>query len=733
MNMDRQQSQNEVSENTTDRPESASVKGNGPAEIDWRKLYHGEFGLDRIITVSDIQESWKQFNEKTKQQWQRFTTGADDIDTGIVPQDVVDGWRRCREKRLDPFKKPRHPELTGKALSKLLDDNQLFIDTSQPFLNRLYQHMKTTSFIMSLFDKNGFLLRILQDEKFAETSRRNQWAPGAQWTEAYGGNNSVGSVITLKRPLQIVGPQHYLQSSHFLATSGAPIFSPTGELLGGVSLLVLLYGSHPHTLGMAIAAAHAIENEMRTQIALAERNAAYDETDVMASLQQSIATYIPDALLALNNEGRIYAINEKAKAMLGLAHEDCIGQRLHDLPVGLYNQTLCNIIDGREALTDMEISLQTVSGRAEYSLTCKSVTSAAGAVIGKILIISEIKRIKSLVTKFIGAKANLHFEDIHCRNASFRKMLDRARLVSEGTSNVLILGESGTGKDIMAQAIHNASARRGGPYIAINCGAIPRDLIASELFGHSEGAFTGSRKGGNQGKFELADGGTIFLDEIAETPLDLQAVLLRVIEDKCVVRVGGNQIREVDVRIISATNKNLIDEVNKGNFRNDLYYRLNVFDISLPPLRERIDDIPLLVDLFMKKYASALNKMVVSVDENVWDVFLSYSWPGNVRELQNVVERMVNYATSTRLSVDLIPPEIVGLPQSSYRKIDVESPAEKERRLIGHLLSLKITKTKIAHQLNMSRATLYRKMAEYGFKDMNPSHNASAPPTGNQR
>jgi transcriptional regulator with PAS, ATPase and Fis domain len=278
---------------------------------------------------------------------------------------------------------------------------------------------------------------------------------------------------------------------------------------------------------------------------------------------------------------------------------------------------------------------------------------------------------------------------------------------------VLLLGESGTGKDILAQAIHNASPRRDGPYVAINCAAIPRDLIASELFGYAEGAFTGSRRGGSQGKFEMADGGTIFLDEIAETPLEIQAVLLRVIEDKSVVRIGSNQIRTVDVRIICATNKDLIEEVGRGNFRKDLYYRLNVFNIHLPPVRERKDDIPLLVDAFVKKCASALGKTITGVDEKAMEIFLRYSWPGNVRELQNVVERMVNYASSERLTSSLIPPEIAGIDRSSHRHVDLVSPEETEKNLIRHMLALKFSKVRIAEELNISRATLFRKMKKH--------------------
>jgi len=681
--------------------------------LDWNKLFHGEFALSKAIAPQDILNAWRQFSKATYREWERFVNGADNIDSSIIPPEVLGSWQLCRKKNLDPLAEPYNPVLTGSALQKLMDENELFVSTSQPFLNRLYRFMRTTSFILSLFDRNGYLLQVMQEDKYLEIMQTNKWYPGVQWTEEYGGNNSVGSVIKLKKPLQILGPQHYLKRCHSVTTSSAPIFGPEGELLGGITIIAVLYGTHPHTLGMAIAAAHAIENEIKTQIALIQRNEAFHETDIMADLQQAIATYIPDALIALNNEGRIYAINEMANKMFGFRKNEFIGQYLRHTPAGKENPPLVDLIDTRESVSDRETHLQTAHGSGDYSVTCNSVKSRNGSVIGKIIVAQEIKRIRSLVTKFIGSNANFHFSDIRSQNHEFKKIIDHAVIVSESSSNVLLLGESGTGKDIMAQAIHNASSRKDGPYIAINCAAIPRDQIASELFGHEEGGFTGSRRGGNQGKFELADGGTIFLDEIAEMPLEIQAVLLRVIEDKRFIRIGGRQVHAVDVRIISATNKDLIDEVNKGNFRKDLYYRLNVFNINLPPLRDRTDDIALLVNAFIKKYATALGKTIDRVDQKVWDVFLRYSWPGNIRELQNIIERMVNYASSDCLTPDLVPPEIVGIRHTYHRSIDPESPEETEKRLIRHLLTLNFNRTKIARQLNMSRATLYRKMIKY--------------------
>jgi transcriptional regulator with PAS, ATPase and Fis domain len=279
----------------------------------------------------------------------------------------------------------------------------------------------------------------------------------------------------------------------------------------------------------------------------------------------------------------------------------------------------------------------------------------------------------------------------------------------------LLLGKSGTGKDIFAQAIHNNSDRRKGPYVAINCAAIPRDLVTSELFGYSEGAFTGSRRGGSQGKFELADGGTIFLDEIAETPLELQAVLLRVIEDKTITRIGGTRIQPVDVRIIAATNKDLQEEVLKRSFREDLYYRLNIFAIQMVPLNERQDDIAMLANTFIKKYAKALGKIINRVDDSIIEAFMQYPWPGNVRELQNVIERMINFCQTDELIAELIPQNITGYRQQTLEQEEFRSPKYYEREMITRMLQANLTKSEIAQKMEMTRTTLYRKLKQYNL------------------
>ncbi|PKN16898.1 MAG: sigma-54-dependent Fis family transcriptional regulator [Deltaproteobacteria bacterium HGW-Deltaproteobacteria-6] len=658
---------------------------------------------------------------KTSLEWNKYVNGAENVDPAIVPEEIMESWKRCRQLGVDYSHNPKHEILTGNDLQSLLTDNREFISISKPFLLNLYRFVKGSRFVVGLFDRRGYVLDTMQDDDEAvKTNISLQWYPGVRWDEKSAGNNAAGTVLALKKPIRIFGTQHYNKTFHKLTVSSAPIFSPDGELIGGITLSAFYYAQTPHTLGMAVAAAQAIENELRAQRALKESKAAFEETELAYSLQKTVIEFIPEALIALDSRGCVSVINDKAREKFGLEGQKVEGEDIRNLS-GEMNHQFLSMIETNEPFTDADVRIFTKNGYSDYTLTCNPIQTLMGKIMGKILIFSEIKRIKTLVTKMIGAKANICFEDICGRNPRFLMTLEQARLISQSSSNALLLGESGTGKDIFAQAIHNASLRKDGPYLAINCAAIPRDLITSELFGYSEGAFTGSKRGGSQGKFELADGGTIFLDEIAETPLELQAVLLRVIEDKSIIRIGGSRVRPVDTRIIAATNKDLLEEVRKGNFRKDLYYRLNVFTIHMLPLTKRLDDIPLLVDVFIRKYGKTLGKNIGRIDEKVMDAFLRYAWPGNVRELQNVIERMMNYARSDELTPDLIPQEILntrhfpGPDLEMNMNTEMESPEDVEKKLISRMLKLKFPKNQIAKRLNVSRTTLFRKIKKYGL------------------
>ena len=297
-----------------------------------------------------------------------------------------------------------------------------------------------------------------------------------------------------------------------------------------------------------------------------------------------------------------------------------------------------------------------------------------------------------------------------------------ARGIANSNSSIILTGESGTGKEVFAQAIHNESSRRGNPFVAVNCSAFPKDLIGSELFGYGDGAFTGARKGGAMGKFEFANKGTLFLDEVAELPLDIQAILLRVLEERAVTRIGSNTTIPVDVRIIAATNRNLLEMVKENAFRLDLYYRLNVISLELPPLRSRKEDIPLLVDAFLRHFNSMMHRQVTSCSPELMDILVRAEWPGNIRQLRNTIEFGVNVAKGHVLHVRDLPREITaGVKEKAPSKDVVRLPQVTsfetwERDRIWELMQKhRGNKSKVAEEMGMCRVTLYKKLKRYGL------------------
>lgn len=306
-------------------------------------------------------------------------------------------------------------------------------------------------------------------------------------------------------------------------------------------------------------------------------------------------------------------------------------------------------------------------------------------------------------------------EDIAGSCEIMQDLKETVKKVAKTNSSVLILGESGTGKELFAHAIHQASMRKNMPFICVNCGTIPEQLIESELFGYEEGAFTGAKKGGKTGLFQAAHKGTIFLDEIGDLPLDMQVKLLRVLQDKEIQKIGSHVREPVNVRIVAATNKSLYKMVQEDKFRSDLYYRLNVVTLHIPALRERKADIPLLVKTLIQKFSQRENFVVEGVSKGAMEYLMRYDWPGNVRELENVLERAINFIGSDgKIKVEHLPSRLTGQEQSGQVKTLKETLEDAERlTIVSALMRSGNSRTKAAKELGISRTTLYEKMMKY--------------------
>lgn len=336
------------------------------------------------------------------------------------------------------------------------------------------------------------------------------------------------------------------------------------------------------------------------------------------------------------------------------------------------------------------------------------------------------------VAAAVFSQASCTFRDIIGQSASLQSVKDTAEIAAKHSPAVLITGESGTGKEMFAQAIHNCSPRANGPFVAINCGAIPKSLIESELFGYEAGAFTGAQKGGHIGKFELANKGTIFLDEIGDMPYEIQVALLRVLQTKEVIRIGGKAPVKIDVRVIAATNQNLEKRIADNTFRQDLYYRLNVLSIHLPALRDRLDDILPLSNYFIQKYSRTFDKRVTSISQEAQVILSRYSWPGNIRELENIIERAIIVCKGSLIEPQDLPDQLYVGALSKHKISLYERPSPvmssgletstmqgKEQRefeeLTAALQKWSGNLSEVAKQLGVSRPTIYRKLKKYGL------------------
>ncbi len=319
----------------------------------------------------------------------------------------------------------------------------------------------------------------------------------------------------------------------------------------------------------------------------------------------------------------------------------------------------------------------------------------------------EHHRLQSEVTILRDAvNEKFSFKNIIGTSSSLKKVLDRVASVCETDASVLITGESGTGKELVARAIHFNSPRRNGPLVTVNCGAIPLQLMESELFGHEKGAFTDAKEL-KIGKFEQAKGGTLFLDEIGELPIDAQVKLLRVLEDKKITRLGGKKEISVDIRLISATNNNLYERVQNNTFRLDLFYRLNIFTVHMPPLREREEDIPLLVDHFIRKHNPALRTKVTGCTKEALAVLHSYSWPGNIRDLENAIQSAMIVCKTGKILPEHLPVRLSSSPSSDTER----------DKIVKALEQCKYNKSETAELLGISRKTLFNKMKKYGLSE----------------
>jgi len=657
----------------------------------------------------------EQYVKSIRKEWERF------IEKGVVDKKVIrpiilESWERSKKLGIDPNKK-LFTSLKNEELIKRLKDNQQLIKISSPLLEILASSVRGSGFRIDLFDKDVYILKQWGDSEILENSRKLGSCPGVCKSEKSAGTNAIGLAHFLKIPIQIIGPEHYCSRLQQWTCSAAPIKDIFGNILGIINMTGNYRLIHKHTLGMVIATAKAIENQIHQSEV--SRKLEIENNYVNTTIESNF-----DAVLIIDEKGRIIRINKAGEEIFGLPTDAILNQNCEDI-FGV-NNPLIHALDKGKEIKEEEVSLK-INGRdMVFYSTIRPIFIESHEPKGAVAFFREIRAVRRMAKRYSTSKAKFTFEHLIGRNKEFMKAVVMAKKVANSSVKVLLEGETGTGKELFAQAIHNFSSRRNKPFVAINCAAIPLELMESELFGYEEGAFTGARRGGLLGKIELAEGGTLFLDEIGSMPLSLQSKFLRVLEAGIIMRIGGRREIVTDVRIISATNKDLWEEIRNSNFREDLFYRINLATIKIPPLRERKDDITLLIEYFYKRKSGNNNQVDISsiIEDKALQVLLSYHWPGNVRELENTIERALLFFSGDKIKVKDLSPHLMqvvnketdlGLNGGKIKKL-----GELEKELI--IKALKISDGNItlaAQQLGIARNTFYVKIKKYGINRKN--------------
>ena len=541
-----------------------------------------------------------------------------------LPASVLRSWQRCQRLGMENTERGRPSNTTRGDLMVARERNAELLSHAGGVMEHLYEQIRASGSMVLLADASGLILHGIGDPAFVDRASRVALQPGASWSECQRGTNAIGATLIERAPVEIFGAEHYLDCNGVLTCSAAPILDCRGELLGALDISGDHRHHQPHTLGLARMGVRLVERRMfESEYARHAVFAFHPRPEGVGGLQEG--------LLAVDADGEIVAADRQARTLLGIEPGRSLGLGGFG---NLFRSSFGTVI-GRAArdpgaLMALELrSGVTVYARVRVSLAWHIGLQAAQAGGGA--------RAARAPDPSRSARNRVTLETLATGDAGLQFALDRCAKVVGRNIPILIQGESGSGKELLARACHNSGPRADGPFVAVNCAAIPENLIESELFGYVGGAFTGARKEGAIGRIQQAHGGTLFLDEIGDMPLAMQARLLRVLQERCVQPVGAAEPVAVDIALLCATHRVLSDSVKAGRFREDLYYRVNGLTAQLPPLRERTDLHPI-VRRLLDGSRHHPEPTRISVAAETMAILEAYAWPGNIRQLQNVLE-----------------------------------------------------------------------------------------------
>lgn len=640
--------------------------------------------------------------------WERLLNG-DEGNTDALRRLIDDSWRRCLSASVDPGRGEAPPPLEEDSLYSLRQKHGDLITASVPVMEYARDFLSETGTIMVLTDQSGTILTLEGDPATLFAAEEMNMSAGGNWSELACGTNAIGTALAVGHPVQIHSAEHYCAGIKRWTCSSTVILDPyDSSILGALDVSGLQQTYNRHSLALVVAAASRIESrlvkkEMEIRFRLLER-----------CMHRLTGETTAGGVIVFDRRGNPVKANESAEAALAaLDAGHFTGRKLE-----ISSLSLGRMVDGRPTGLDPWI-------RPEWLEPILD----GGVQVGSVLTVplprrGGLRRADQLPGDSKPRLGGSKLDQIIGNDPALLEAIERARQLAKSNVPVLLLGETGVGKEVFANGIHEHGSDRNAPFVALNCGGLSRELLAAELFGYSEGAFTGARKGGMIGKIEAANGGTLFLDELGEMPLDLQPHLLRVLEEGEIYRLGENTPRKVKFRLIAATNRDLRKEVTDGRFRMDLFYRVAVTTIRIPPLRDRGGDIEVLAEHFLQKLSRQHGIDVPILVSSAVNCMSRYGWPGNVRELRNVIEGVLLTAREGVITEHVLPQELRGSVNRPLAAADDSGAvAPGERRLeaaereaiLPTIASCNGNMTATARSLGIAKSTLYLKLKRFGL------------------
>jgi len=622
--------------------------------------------------------------------WERFLSGEPSANDALRRL-IDDSWNRCADARVDPERSGGPEPVAEQSLYTLLREHDELLSASTPVMAEARDFLSESGTVMVLTDHTGTILNMEGDSSTRGATENIHLMPGSDWSETACGTNAIGTALEIGQPIQIHSAEHFCAGIKRWTCSATVIRDPYDKsILGVIDVSGLNSTYNRHSLALVVTSAGRIENRLaRISMDIRYRLLEYCMRRLTATTQ--------DGIVVLDRRGNPIKANERASQVLA----DLAGNAVD----------LSSLAMGPAQGAEMPLELPPWIQKEWLEPVFHN-----GLRIGTLITLPNRSR-AGLFARPVSEEISVSdgsFERVVGENPALMQSLGKARQLAGSNVPVLILGETGVGKDVLARGIHEAGASKDAPFVAINCGGFSRELLTSELFGYTDGAFTGARRGGMIGKVEAADGGTLFLDEIGEMPLDLQPHFLRVLEEGEVYRLGENKPRKVKFRLIAATNRDLRKEVEEGRFRMDLFYRVAVTSIRIPALRDRADDIPLLAEHYLEKLSEQYGIEKRMLTPGALEYFKRYAWPGNIRELRNVLESMVLMTPDVHLSEEYLPPELSERVEETEQSITCLESVEREA-ILRAIRSSGGNMTGAARELGIAKSTLYVKLKRYNL------------------